>query len=131
MPFLYLSFSPESPTDRRILVLLEDFSLKSSYSIFFNSLTSRAFDLDLKLSDDPTLALQRYGQYLYDALIIFSASVESFGGHDSLPAVLDFVDTGRDLIVAADESASDFINSIATECELILMRSLSCLLMIL
>ncbi|WCJ30974.1 Dolichyl-diphosphooligosaccharide--protein glycosyltransferase 48 kDa subunit [Euphorbia peplus] len=116
LPFLCLSFSPESPTDRRILVLLDDFSLKSSHSIFFNSLTSRAFDLDFKLSDDPTLALQRYGQYLYDALIIFSPSVESFGGSLSLPAVLDFVDSGRDLIVAADESASDFIKSIATEC---------------
>ncbi|XP_065875198.1 dolichyl-diphosphooligosaccharide--protein glycosyltransferase 48 kDa subunit [Euphorbia lathyris] len=116
LPFLCLSFSPESPTDRRILVLLDDFSLKSSHSIFFNSLSSRGFDLDFKLSDDPTLALQRYGQYLYDGLIIFSPSVESFGGSLSLPGVLDFVDSGRDLIIAADESASDFIKSIATEC---------------
>lgn len=33
-----------------------------------------------------------------------------------LAAVLDFVDSGHDLIVAADTSASDLIKSIATEC---------------
>lgn len=116
LPFICFSFSLESPTDRRILVLLDDFSLKSSHSIFFNSLKSRGFDLDFKLADDPKLALQRYGQYLYDGLVLFSPSVERFGGALDLAAVLDFVDSGHDLIVAADTSASDLIKSIATEC---------------
>ncbi|CAN1814249.1 Dolichyl-diphosphooligosaccharide--protein glycosyltransferase 48 kDa subunit [Linum perenne] len=58
LPFLSLSFSPESPSDRRILVLLDDFSLKSSHSIYFTSLKSRGFDLEFKLADDPKLALQ-------------------------------------------------------------------------
>ncbi|CAI0420185.1 unnamed protein product [Linum tenue] len=58
LPFLSHSFSPDTPTDRRILVLLDDFSLKSSHSIFFTSLKSRGFDLEFKLADDPKLALQ-------------------------------------------------------------------------
>ena len=77
LPVLSLSFSPDSPSDRRLLVLLDDLSIKSSLSIFFNSLRSRGFDLDFKLADDPKLALQRYGQYLYDGLILFSPSIES------------------------------------------------------
>ncbi|GFQ00947.1 dolichyl-diphosphooligosaccharide--protein glycosyltransferase 48 kDa subunit [Phtheirospermum japonicum] len=52
-----------------VLVLLDDFAIKSSHSIFFKSLETRGFDLDFKLADDPKLALQRYGQYLYDAVI--------------------------------------------------------------
>lgn len=76
-PILIAAFSPENPTDRRILVLLDDLSLKSSHSIFFNSLQSRGFLLDFKLADDPTLSLQRYGQYLYDALVLFAPSTES------------------------------------------------------
>ncbi|KAF2283602.1 hypothetical protein GH714_012154 [Hevea brasiliensis] len=80
------------------------------------SLKSRGFDLDFKLADDPKLALQRYGQYLYDGLVLFSPSVERFGVALDLAAVLDFVDSGHDLIVAADASASDLIKSIATEC---------------
>lgn len=84
LPFLCSSFSPESPTDRRILVLLDDFSLKSSHSLFFNSLKSRGFDLDFKLADDPKLILHRYGQYLYDGLVLFSPSVESKFMHSDL-----------------------------------------------
>lgn len=77
LPFLCNSFSPETPTDRRILVLLDDLALKSSHSLFFKSLQSRGFDLDFKLADDPKISLQRYGQYLYDALVLFSPTVES------------------------------------------------------
>ncbi|OMO84252.1 Dolichyl-diphosphooligosaccharide--protein glycosyltransferase subunit WBP1 [Corchorus olitorius] len=106
-PLLCFSFNEGAPTDRRVLVLLDDYSLKSSHSIFFNSLKSRGFNLDFKLADDPTLALKRYGQFLYDALILFSPSTDP---------VLDFVDSGRDLILAADASASDLIKNIATEC---------------
>ncbi|KAJ0956763.1 putative dolichyl-diphosphooligosaccharide--protein glycotransferase [Helianthus annuus] len=39
-----------------------------------------------------------------------------FGGSLDVAAVLDFVDSGKDLIVAADASASDLIQSIAAEC---------------
>ncbi|XP_057456372.1 dolichyl-diphosphooligosaccharide--protein glycosyltransferase 48 kDa subunit [Lotus japonicus] len=116
IPLLCSSFSPDSPSDRRILVLLDDFALKSSHSIFLNSLQSRGFDLDFKLADDPKIALQRYGQYLYDGLILFCPTIERFGGSIDAAAVLDFVDSGHDLIVAADSNASDLIREIATEC---------------
>ncbi|KAF5801310.1 putative dolichyl-diphosphooligosaccharide--protein glycotransferase [Helianthus annuus] len=39
-----------------------------------------------------------------------------FGGSLDVATVLDFVDSGKDLIVAADASASDLIRSIAAEC---------------
>ncbi|KAI5684238.1 hypothetical protein M9H77_05466 [Catharanthus roseus] len=115
-PISTLSFSPESPTDRRILVLLDDASIKSSHSIFFNSLQKRGYNLDFKLADDPKLSVQRYGQYLYDGLILFAPTTERFGGALDLAAVLNFVDSGHDLIVAADANASDLIRNIAAEC---------------
>ncbi|RDY08938.1 Dolichyl-diphosphooligosaccharide--protein glycosyltransferase 48 kDa subunit, partial [Mucuna pruriens] len=116
IPLLCTSFSPERPSDRRVLVLLDDFAVKSSHSLFFNSLKSRGFDLHFHLADDPKIALQRYGQYLYDALILFSPTIERFGGSIDAAAILDFVDSGHDLIVAADSNASDLIREIATEC---------------
>ncbi|XWS39833.1 hypothetical protein CRYUN_Cryun18bG0088400 [Craigia yunnanensis] len=115
LPFLCNSFSPETPTDRRVLVLLDDFAIKSSHSLYFNSLKSRGFDLDFKLADDPKIALQRYGQYLYDALILFCPSIDRFGGSIDLPAITNFVDSGHDLIIAADANASDLIRDVATE----------------
>ncbi|KAK8558719.1 hypothetical protein V6N13_098359 [Hibiscus sabdariffa] len=116
LPFLCSSFSPDTPTDRRVLVLLDDFAIKSSHSSYFNSLKSRGFDLDFKLADDPKIALQRYGQYLYDALILFCPSVERFGGSIDVAAIINFVDSGHDLVIAADVNASDLIREVATEC---------------
>ncbi|KAH7517876.1 hypothetical protein FEM48_Zijuj09G0110500 [Ziziphus jujuba var. spinosa] len=116
LPFLCKSFSPETPTDRRVLVLLDDLAIQSSHSLFFKSLQSRGFDLDFKLAYDPKISLQRYGQYLYDALILFSPTIEGFGGSIDQAAILDFVDSGHDLIIGADANASDLIREIATEC---------------
>ncbi|XWS63041.1 hypothetical protein CRYUN_Cryun06bG0062800 [Craigia yunnanensis] len=116
LPFLCNSFSPDTPTDRRVLVLLDDVAIKSSHSLYFNSLKSRGFDLDFKLADDPKIALQRYGQYLYDALILFCPSVERFGGSIDPAAIINFVDSGHDLIIAVDANASDLIREVATEC---------------
>ena len=39
-----------------------------------------------------------------------------FGGSVDLAGILDFVDSGHDLILAADSNASDLIREIATEC---------------
>lgn len=39
-----------------------------------------------------------------------------FGGSIDAAAILAFVDSGHDLIVAADNNASDLIREIATEC---------------
>lgn len=111
-----LSFSLENPTDRRILVLLDDFAIKSSHSLFFSSLRSRGYNLEFKLADDPKIALQRYGQFLYDGLIVFAPTIDRFGGSINQAAVLEFVDSGRDLILALDANASDLIREIAVEC---------------
>ncbi|KAK4258685.1 hypothetical protein QN277_005108 [Acacia crassicarpa] len=116
LPLLCNSFSDDKPSDRHILVLLDDFAIKSSHSLFFKSLQSRGFDLDFKLADDPKISLQRYGQYLYDGLILFCPTIERFGGSIDAASILDFVDSGHDLIVAADSNASDLIREIATEC---------------
>ncbi|XP_044509830.1 dolichyl-diphosphooligosaccharide--protein glycosyltransferase 48 kDa subunit-like isoform X2 [Mangifera indica] len=116
LPFISFAFSPENPTDRRVLVLLDDFAIKSSHSIFFASLKSRGFELDFKLADDPNIGLQRYGQYLYDALVLFCPSVDRFGGSINVASIMEFVDSGHDLIIAADNNASDLIREIATEC---------------
>lgn len=38
--------------------------------------SDRGFDLTFKTADDPSLSLIKYGQFLYDHLVLFSPSVE-------------------------------------------------------
>lgn len=44
-----------------------------------SSRPDRAFELTFKTADDPSLSLIKYGEFLYDNLIIFSPSVEGKG----------------------------------------------------
>ncbi|KAF9620256.1 hypothetical protein IFM89_010991 [Coptis chinensis] len=111
LPFLTQSFSP-----KKVLILLDDFSLKSSHSLYFTSLKNRNYHLDFHLATDSNLKLSQHGEYLYDGLILFSPTVQKFGGSLDLNSVLGFVDSGRNLILAVDESASDLVKEIATEC---------------
>uniref|UniRef100_A0A7I4CPW3 Dolichyl-diphosphooligosaccharide--protein glycosyltransferase 48 kDa subunit n=1 Tax=Physcomitrium patens TaxID=3218 RepID=A0A7I4CPW3_PHYPA len=76
----------------------------------------RGYELDVKLATDPKLTLQSYGSYHYDALILFAPKVESLGGNLDAAAISDFVDSGHDLILAADETTSDTIREIASDC---------------
>ncbi|KMZ71844.1 Dolichyl-diphosphooligosaccharide--protein glycotransferase [Zostera marina] len=121
--FLLMLLSPaasigqsDGPRSGKILVVVDDFAIRSSHSIFFNSLLDRGFNLDFKLADDPSISLQSFGNYQYDGLVIFSPSAKQIGRSLTSSGVLEFVDSGRDLILAADLHASDFIREIATEC---------------
>ncbi|GBG79164.1 hypothetical protein CBR_g28880 [Chara braunii] len=109
-------FSEERPTDQKIFVLLDDLSIRSTHGLFFKSLSDRGYELDFKLADDPSLTLQKYGKYLYDAAIIFAPRVEMLGGNLDVSAILEFIDSGHDLILAADIGVSSVVRDIATEC---------------
>ena len=52
LPILTTSFSPENRSSRRVLVLLDDLALKSSHSVFFNSLQSRGFHFNFNINWD-------------------------------------------------------------------------------
>ena len=63
------------------------------HQIFFLIL-ERGFKLTYKLADDASLILSKYGEYMYQNLVIFAPSVEEFGGSISVEAIGQFVDDG-------------------------------------
>merc|ERR1711931_595413 len=86
------------------LVLIDNASTKETHSIFFGLLKEQGFQLTFKTADDSGLALTKHGEYLYKNLIIFSPSVEEFGGSIDVPAITKFVDEGGNVLVAASSS---------------------------
>lgn len=111
-----LCLPPDRSLHPRVLVLVDDVAVNASHSLFFKSLADRGYELAVKLASDPSLALKSYGEYLFDGLILFSPSTEHFGGSVDAAGILEFVDSGRDLIVVADPGMSDAIRAIANEC---------------
>ncbi|KAK7476524.1 hypothetical protein BaRGS_00032204 [Batillaria attramentaria] len=101
---------------KRTLVLVDNWSIRESHSIFFRNLRDAGFELTFKTADDAGLALIKYGEFLYDNLVIFSPSVEEFGGNVDVPAITNFIDGGGNVLVAASSDIGDPLRELATEC---------------
>jgi len=100
----------------RALVLLDNLAIKESHSIFFKTLTDLGFSLTYKTADDPSIVLKKYGSYLFDHLILFSPSVEEFGGDLKVEGVTEFIDAGGNVLVAGNSQTGDVLREIASEC---------------
>ncbi|XP_035014957.2 dolichyl-diphosphooligosaccharide--protein glycosyltransferase 48 kDa subunit [Hippoglossus stenolepis] len=102
--------------DGKTLVLLDNFNIRDTHSMFFRSLADRGFDLTIKTADDPSLSLIKYGQFLYDHLIIFAPSVEDFGGNINVETITSFIDGGGNVLVAANSDIGDPLRELGSEC---------------
>lgn len=111
-----LVLSPGALAGPRTLVLLENINLRETHSLFFRSLSDRGFDLSFKTADDPSLSLIKYGEFLYDNLIIFSPSVEDFGGNINVETISSFIDGGGSVLVAAGSDIGDPLRELGSEC---------------
>lgn len=72
--------------------------------------------MTFKLADDANLVLSKYGEFLYDHLIIFAPTVEEFGGALSVDAITEFIDGGGNVLVAGSSMSGDILRELASEC---------------
>ncbi|KAL1021103.1 hypothetical protein UPYG_G00008860 [Umbra pygmaea] len=105
-----------SVANGKTLVLLDNLNIRDTHSIFFRSLADRGFDLSFKTADDPSLSLIKYGQFLYEHLIIFSPSVEDFGGNINVETITSFIDGGGNVLVAASSDIGEPLRELGSEC---------------
>lgn len=97
------------------LVLLDNQVIKETHSIFFKSLQDRGYTLTYKIADDSSLVLSKYGEYLYENLIIFAPSVLEFGGNLNVDSITQFIDNGGNVLVAGSETTGDVLRELASE----------------
>lgn len=97
------------------LVLLDNQVIKETHSLFFKSLQDRGYSLTYKIADDASLILSKYGEYLYENLIIFAPSVVEFGGNLNVDTITQFIDNGGNVLIAGSESTGDVLRELASE----------------
>merc|ERR1711894_385654 len=100
----------------RALVLLDNLITKETHSLYFRGLVAEGFVLTFKVADDASITLKKYGSYLYDHLILFSPTVEEFGGDLKVEGVTEFIDAGGNVLVAGNSQTGDVLREIASEC---------------
>jgi oligosaccharyltransferase complex subunit beta len=97
------------------LVLVDNLNTRETHSIFFKSLTERGHKLTFKSADDSTLALTKYGDFLYEHLVLFCPSVEEFGGSISVQEIIKFIDDGGNVLLAASSNIGEALRELAGE----------------
>jgi len=112
---LVAAFLGLASADSRVLVLLENLTVKETHSIYFKTLAAAGYELTFKVADDAALSLKKYGEYLYDHLVVFAPTVEEFGGSISPEAITEFIDGGGNVLVAGNSNLGEALREIASE----------------
>jgi len=81
-----------SLAQKRILLLHDNVAIEKTHSIFLKSLRDRGYTITSKKADDSSLALSKFGEFLYDHVIVFAPSVEEFGGSINPEELGRFID---------------------------------------
>jgi oligosaccharyltransferase complex subunit beta len=114
--FILFCIAAGSCSSQRTLVLLDNWAIRETHSIYFKTLRDRGYELTYKTADDSSLSLVKYGEFLYDNLVIFAPSVEEFGGSVDIQAITSFIDGGGNVLVAASSNIGEAIRDLASEC---------------
>jgi hypothetical protein len=69
-----------------------------------------------KVADDASISLKKYGEYLFDHIVVFAPTVDEFGGGLNVETMTDFVDNGGNVLVASNSNTGDVLREIASEC---------------
>ena len=109
---------PDKEKSERVLVLVDNLSTKETHSLFFKNLVKDGFTLTFKVADDPNIQLKKYGVYLFEHLILFSPSVEEFGGSLNVESITQFIDDGGNILAAGSSNTAEALRDVAAECGL-------------
>ena len=101
---------------QRTLILVENYGIKESHSIFFGYLSAAGHDLTYKMADDSTLAVFQFGDLLYDNVVIVAPSTQDFGGELNAANLAQYVDAGGNVFVVGDSTIGDAIRDFGYEC---------------
>jgi len=81
-------------------------------------LEDRGYELDFVTSESKGINFRKYGEWQYDNLILFAPSIQEVEGLTE-EDLIDFIDAGKNIIVAADSNIGDLIGSVASECNVL------------
>ncbi|GMH41291.1 hypothetical protein BSKO_09201 [Bryopsis sp. KO-2023] len=100
----------------RVLAILEDEALKVSHKEFLSSVVEAGFEVTTGLSRDGSLRLKEWDEWLFDHLIILAPRAIEFSRAFGVKDVLEFVDSGRNVLFTGDVGFSSKIGELAQEC---------------
>lgn len=76
---------------------------------------ARGHSLKFALASDTDITLRKYGEFLFDNLILLVPTAEEFGSLE-ISSLTEFVDEGGSILLATSEDVSETVRDFAAEC---------------
>ncbi|KAJ5649573.1 uncharacterized protein N7484_003296 [Penicillium longicatenatum] len=95
-----------SSSGSRLLVVLDDTTDKSAYSILWSDLEGRGYDLSFESPKSDKLSLFEHGERAYDHLLILPPKSKGLGPNLTPKNILDFMNKDGNIILALSGKAS-------------------------
>ncbi|RKO91975.1 Dolichyl-diphosphooligosaccharide--protein glycosyltransferase subunit WBP1, partial [Blyttiomyces helicus] len=99
----------------RTLILLDNAEDQAVYSRFFKSLADRGHEITFQLPKDGSPQLITYEELSYDHLVVLAPKIEAFGGELGVGAVIEFINSGGNVLLAGSSSISEAIRDLSIE----------------
>lgn len=104
-------------TTRETLLILDKApniaTFKQTHSELIKLIQDLGHQLTIKSADDNSLKLSKYGEYLYDNIIVFAPHGEIFRGNAMVKDILEFIDAGKNLLLVGGNSPGPKISELA------------------
>ena len=123
--FLYLFsfsfsqlFDSKEQTQKKTLVLLDDWHTIDTHSLFFEQIKSMGYLLEFKMIDDSDIKLTYFGEYLYTNIIYMASSFNedlSKKNDIQIQTLLKYLDDGHDMLLFANKEVGSFLRKLANE----------------
>eukprot|EP00945_MAST-04E_sp_MAST-4E-sp1_P000966 g966.t1 len=109
--------SSGSGLKKRTLVLLDSVDqADNEFSEFFQLLKGRNHELTVRAAADMQNALEKYGEYLYDNVLVFAPGADDFGAFDASDLLTFVNDAGGNVLVALDVKIGEATREFVAHC---------------
>ncbi|KHN80616.1 Dolichyl-diphosphooligosaccharide--protein glycosyltransferase 48 kDa subunit [Toxocara canis] len=110
-----MSFINTFVTGDRILLLTDTPNIRNTHSIFLKLIKGRGHSVTIRSVDNPSLSLLRYGERLYDHLIIFAPTTEKYADGLSAKALSSFINEGGNVLAAGGMKIGSALRELAIQ----------------
>lgn len=90
-------------------------SLKQSHSGFLQLIQDLGHTITIKSADDASLRISKYGEFLYDNVLLFCPQVDVFRGSLGVKDMLEFIDSGHSILLVGNNQPGSVISELASE----------------
>lgn len=90
-------------------------TFKQTHTILIKLIQDLGHNVDIRAADDSSLKLAKYGEFLYDDILLLCPQADVFRGNLHTKDLLEFIDAGGNVLLAGSNAPGAIANGLASE----------------